>query len=326
MMKCLQILEPGRAEVIDLPTPKPKRGEVLVEVLAVTTCPQWDLHIYHGQPMFVNAPISYPYTPGQPGHEMTGLVASVGSGITRFDIGDRVSAWRDQGHHRQGCYAQSVIIDEGNLISVPETPDPASTASLELGMCVSASILDLKKLKSIRDKRVGINGLGPAGLVAAQLVRAEGALEIVGFDTEKSRREYAKTRLGLSRVIDPLGDDGRNLPVRRQPDAALDVSIDCVGSRESVQYIMDHTKSVVALFGVQREDYTYGLRHVGLKLFGYPGHPREAAEYALQNVSEGSLDLGLLISHRMKLEDYEEAVRLLREKHSIKICFFPNEK
>lgn len=324
-MKCLQILRPGHAEVMDLPVPKPKREEVLVKVLAVTTCPHWDLHIYQGQPMFVNVPISYPYPPGQPGHEMSGIVASVGPEVTGFKCGDRVSAWRDQGHHRPGCYAQYVIIDERNLIRVPETLDPVSTAALELAMCIGASILDLKTANAISGKRVGVNGLGPAGLVAAQLMRAEGASEVIGFDTEGSRGEYAKSHLRLSHVVDPLSDEGKDLPMRKQPDVLLDTSIDCVGLRESVQYIMDHTKGIVALFGVQREDYTYGLMHTGLKLFGYPGHSIEAARYALQKLSEGSLDLGLLVTHRMKLEDYREAVRLLKTKSAIKVCFLPNK-
>jgi len=320
-MKCLQILGPGHVEIVDLPVPEPKGGEVLVKVQAVTTCPHWDLHIYHGQPMFVNAPISYPYAPGQPGHEMSGVVASAGPEVKKFKIGDRVSAWRDQGHHRPGCYAQYAIIDEGNLIKVPEEFDPVSTAPLELAMCVSASILDLKAINAIYGKRIGINGLGPAGLVAAQLMRAEGASAIIAFDTEESRREYAKSCLGLTRIIDPLGNEGKDLPRRGQPDLLLDAAIDCVGLRESVQYIMDHTKGVVSLFGVQREDYTYGLMHTGLKLFGYPGHFRRAAEYALQKLIEGSLDLSLLVTHRMKLEDYEEAVRLLKTKRAIKVCF-----
>ncbi len=325
-MKCLQIVEPRNAKVIDLPVPEPREGEVLVKVLAVTTCPQWDLHIYHGQPMFVNVPISYPYTPGQPGHEMTGIVASVGPCVTQFKPGDRVSAWRDQGHHRPGCYAQYVILDEDSLIKVPESLDPVSTAPLELAMCVSTSILDLKSVNAIRGKRVGVNGLGPAGLVAAQLMLAEGATEIIGFDLSKSRRDYAQSTIGLSRVIDPLGDEGRGLPLRREHGAILNVSIDCVGSKEAVQFIMDHTREVVALFGVQREDYVYGLRHAGLKLYGYPGHYKEAAEYALQKVCEGALNLSLLVTHRMKLEDYDAGVRLLKAQNAIKICLMPNEE
>src|SRR5689334_7931116 len=108
-MKVLQIGSYPQMEILDLPTPQPGPGEVLLRVEAVTTCPQWDLHLRHNAPMFVGHQFHYPYTPGQPGHEATGTIAALGEGVTGLAVGDRVSAWRDPGHNAPGCYAQYVI-------------------------------------------------------------------------------------------------------------------------------------------------------------------------------------------------------------------------
>ncbi|MFN8489988.1 MAG: alcohol dehydrogenase catalytic domain-containing protein [Caldilineaceae bacterium] len=102
-MKLLQILAPGQVEWRDAPIPQPGAGEVLVKVAAVTTCPHWALHLMSGEPMFPGVPPPYPYTPGQPGHEMTGAVVALGPGVTAFALDDRVAAWRDAGAKRQGC-------------------------------------------------------------------------------------------------------------------------------------------------------------------------------------------------------------------------------
>jgi threonine dehydrogenase-like Zn-dependent dehydrogenase len=87
---------------------------------------------------------------------------------------------------------------------------------------------------------------------------------------------------------------------------------------------MDRTRDTVALFGVQREDYTYRPSHyLGLRLCGYPGHSRAAAEYAVALLEAGKLDLQALVTHTMPLEQYDVAVDLLESQEAIKVCFDP---
>ena len=117
-MKILQVHEGGRGVVLDAPTPVPGPDQVLLRVLGVATCPQWDLHLRHNEPMFVGHRFEYPYSPGQPGHEATGVIEAVGAHVTEFSLGDRVSAWRDAGHQRHGCYAQFVVLEAANVIKV----------------------------------------------------------------------------------------------------------------------------------------------------------------------------------------------------------------
>ena len=66
-MKALQVTAPGQSCILDLPVPQPGPGQVLMRIMAVTTCPQWDLHIRHNEPMVVGHPFHSPYAVGQPG-------------------------------------------------------------------------------------------------------------------------------------------------------------------------------------------------------------------------------------------------------------------
>ncbi|MBM3496565.1 MAG: hypothetical protein FJX72_19940, partial [Armatimonadetes bacterium] len=242
-MRILQIGRHPDIAFLDVPCPEPGPGQVVMRVLGVATCPQWDLHLRHDEPMFAGHRFEFPYTPGQPGHEATGVIASVGEAVSSVAVGDRVSAWRDAGHDRWGCYAEFVLLDEANVVKVPPEAPMEATASVELAMCVGATFLLLRTMGGLAGARVGINGLGPAGLVAAQMARAEGATRVVGFDPHEGRRCFAVERW-VDEARHPGGDLDVAFPAR--PSApALDVIVDCVGAKRSVEWAMDHASSRV---------------------------------------------------------------------------------
>jgi threonine dehydrogenase-like Zn-dependent dehydrogenase len=321
-MKALQYVEPGRAELRDLPRGEPGPGEVLVKVLAVTTCPHWDLHLMAGEPMFPGHELRYPYTPGQPGHEAMGEVAAVGEGVEAPRTRQRVVAWRDRGHDKPGCYAQYVLVQPDDLLAIPDNLVPEQVASLELGMCVQVSIDQLARLGLPAGGRVAVAGLGPAGLVAVQLARAAGAAEVIGIDPLAARRKLAE-RLGADRALSP---DSPDLPAGRQAAGAFDAAIDCTGLAPAVQALMGRTRHAVALFGVLRREVSYGFEQWGgLTLVGYGRHNRAAAERTLEHVVEGRLNLAALISARLPLSRYADGIAMLRDKSAVKICFLPWE-
>ena len=319
-MKLLQIVEPGRAEWRDGPVPQPGRGEALIKVLGVTTCPHWDMHIMGGVPMFPGRELSYPYMLGQPGHEAMGEVVALGPGVDGPAVGTRVVVWRDQGHQRPGCYAQYVPVTVENLLEISPALPPEAIAPLELAMCVQVSFDMLAKLDAVRDKRFGVSGLGPAGLVAVQMARAYGARQVIGLEPLPARRKVAN-QLGADQVLAP---DSAVFPAKRTGPEALDAAIDCTGLKVSIEFLMDRTVEAVAIFGVLREDVTFGARHRShLALMGYGSHNRQAAERALRLVQSGQLRLAPLVTHTLPFTRYEEGVTLLREKKALKVCFLP---
>lgn len=320
-MKILQVTSPKTFEISDAPIPEPGPGQVRMRINAVTTCPQWDLHLRHNDPMFVGHKFHYPYTPGQPGHEATGVIDALGPNVTGLSVGDRVSAWRDAGHDVPGCYAQFVVHRAENVIRVPDDVPDEAVASIELAMCMATVFRMFREMDVIRGKCIGITGLGPAGLIAIQMARAEGAAKVIGFDLVAQRRELAK-RIGADECFDPTADISAHLPAR--PNAPrIDSGVDCVGAKSSVAFLMDHTADAVALFGVQREDYAYSVRHRGLRLCGYKGHSRESAEFAVQLIAQRRLDLSPLVTHKLPLSRYGEGIDLLEKQQAIKVCFEP---
>ena len=315
-MKALQFEAPGRVTWKDVPLSSPGPGEILVRVEAVDTCPHWDMHIYNGEPMFPGQKLTYPYTIGQPGHEAVGEVVAVGPGVENPRLGQRVAAWRDQGHSRPGCYAQFAVFAAENVLEIPAGEAPERFASLELAMCVQVAFDRLTKLDALKDKRVGVGGLGGAGLIAVQMARAYGAKEVIGFDPLPDRRELA-ANLGADRVIDPTGPAGSSGAVQ------LDSALDCTGLKAVIESLMAMTREAVALFGVNREDVSYGFRHRSLALLGYCPHNRSAAEQALQLILEGHVDLSPLVSAHLPFSRYSEGIDLLRDKKAIKVMYLP---
>ena len=321
-MIAIQIVGPGRPELVELPDPEAGPGQVVVKVLAVTTCPHWDLHLMSGEPMFPGVPTTYPYTPGQPGHEAAGAVHAIGEGVEGLSVGDRVVVWRDRGHDLPGCYAQYACVTPHDVLAVPGEMDPKDVASLELAMCVQVSVDLLSGVEGVTGKRMAVAGLGPAGLVAVQLLRASGAREVIGIEPLAGRRALA-TELGADLVLEP-GAPG--LPASRHAPGSFDTAIDCTGLAPAVQGLMDTTNEAVALFGVLRDEARFGFRHwSGLTLLGYRSHNRDAAQRALGHVLAGRLRLSPLVSAVLPLGRYADGVEMLRSGTAMKVCYRPWE-
>jgi threonine dehydrogenase-like Zn-dependent dehydrogenase len=124
-------------------------------------------------------------------------------------------------------------------------------------------------------------------------------------------------------AFDPRDDLSASFPAR-PASPTIDAGIDCVGAKRSVEFLMDRVRDTLALFGVQREEYTFAPRHyLHLRLCGYPGHSRAAAEYAAGLIEAGKLDLAPLVTHHLPLLRYAEGVDLLERQEAIKICFHP---
>lgn len=321
-MKQLVITEPGRMEWQDASVPTPQPDEVLVRVSGVSTCPHWDMHIVDGEPMFTGQKLSYPYFPGQPGHEAVGVVMATGAAVKDLAVGQPVAAWRDTGEPRQGFYAQFNVFREVDLLPISEDLEPAQIASLELAMCVEVSFQQLQAFTAVKNKRVAVAGLGPAGLVAVQLARYHGAREVVGIDPVAERRELAG-QLGAEVLESGSAEDW---PASRNDDRSVDMAIDCTGLSPVVEFLLHRTREAVALFGVVRQDIAYSgslMWGPGVSLLGYGDHNRAAAKTAYAAVQAGQLDLSALISTTLPMTDYLQGVGLLRQKQAIKVLFDP---
>ncbi|HSB49153.1 MAG TPA: alcohol dehydrogenase catalytic domain-containing protein, partial [Burkholderiales bacterium] len=145
-MKAMQLAAPRTAlKRVDLPQPRPGRGQLLIRIRACGVC-RTDLHVVDGELAEAKLPII-------PGHEIVGTVAEQGPGAERFPIGSRVGVpWlastcgrcryctggrenlcdeaRFTGYHLDGGYAEYTVADERFCFAIPGEYDDAAAAPL----------------------------------------------------------------------------------------------------------------------------------------------------------------------------------------------------
>jgi threonine dehydrogenase-like Zn-dependent dehydrogenase len=247
---------------------------------------------------------------------MVGFVEEVGDGVASYRAGDRVAVWRDSGPTRTGAYAQYLALPAENVVPVSTSLEPEEIAPLELAMCVQVSFDQIMQFGTLSGASIGVTGLGPAGLIAVQMARAYGAESIVAYDPVPSRCRLALS-LGADEAMDPASEN--------RSDSFLDVGMDMTGLRTAIDFLIQRSTKAVTMFGVVREDLVFppSKWYGGFALVGYGSHNLGAAKRALTLINQDRLRLAPLVTHRLGLDHYAEAVALLESKEAIKVLFDP---
>ncbi|PBB23123.1 MULTISPECIES: zinc-dependent alcohol dehydrogenase family protein [unclassified Mesorhizobium] len=192
-------------KLVDRPDPMPGTGEIRLKVEACAVC-RTDLHVIDGD-------LRHPKLPLIPGHEIVGIVDSVGKGVARSRVGRRVGVpWLghtcghcpyclagsenlcDQpdftGYTRDGGFASHVIADAQFAFDLDRDADPVSLAPL---LC--AGLIGWRCLKKAGDgKRLGIYGFGAAAHIVAQIAIWQGReIFAVTRPGDKQAQEFARS-------------------------------------------------------------------------------------------------------------------------------------
>lgn len=195
-MRALMLTRYGGPEAtelrVDVPAPSAGPQEVLIQVRAAGLNPV-DLKTREGKLRVIRR---YPL-PAVMGNEIAGVVESVGSGVTRFSVGDRVYARLDKDN--MGGFAEQAVVHEDYLAKMP--------ASLAFETAAAVPLAALTALQALRDElrlesgqRVFISGgAGGVGTFAIQIAKRLGA-EVA--TTALPRGDALVRRLGADVVID----------------------------------------------------------------------------------------------------------------------------
>jgi alcohol dehydrogenase len=179
-------------ETTELPRPEPGPGELLVRVRAAGVNPI-DHKIRDGA-VKVLLPFSFPLILGT---DLAGDVAAIGSGATRFKLGDAVYARLD--NDRIGAFAEYALVRERAAARKPARLDYTQAASLPLvGLTAWQTLIELAQLRA--GQKVLIHpGSGGVGTFAIQLAKHLGAR----VATTAGARNHALVKsLGADVVID----------------------------------------------------------------------------------------------------------------------------
>ncbi|HUP05443.1 MAG TPA: zinc-binding dehydrogenase [Bryobacteraceae bacterium] len=272
-MKAAVWKEKGRFDIEEVPVPEPAAGEVLIQIAYCGVCGT-DIHraCTHGE-----------IEPGVViGHEYCGSVAAVGAGVTGWKEGDRVvcasgieetgaaaaAAARTPGPRftprmvartgkpgtlHQGGFAEYKRIRAANIVAVPDSVDDFTAALIE--PCAVAVHANERAAVGPRD-RVAILGLGPIGLLVAQVAKANGALQVYGADPSPVRRQAALD-LGIDAVFDPRATDSVDAFVAAT-GGGPEVVIDCAAAPRTLDQALTAVRSDgrVVLVGISWDPVT----------------------------------------------------------------------
>ena len=200
-MHALVIHAPLDLRIEDVPTPEPEANQLLVRVRAGGICGS-DLHYFnHGG--FGTIRIKEPMVLG---HEVSGAVARVGSGVTDMPVGTRISISPSrpcglcqycqqglQNHcldmryygsamrtpHVQGAFRQEIVIDRSQAHVVADSLSDAEAAMAEP---LSVALHAVRRAGPLLGKRVLVTGCGPIGALIVAAARRAGAATIVATD------------------------------------------------------------------------------------------------------------------------------------------------
>jgi len=177
----------------DAPRPSPGAGEVLIRVHAAGVTPselQWapTSTLANGEPR---------PRPLIPGHEFSGVVASIGPGVTEVVVGDEIYGLNDW--YRDGAQAEYCVARAAELAPRPRSVDHAHSAVTPIsGLTAWQALFEHGRLEA--GERVLIHaGAGSVGTFAVQLARWRGARVIATAAT--GNVEFVRT-LGAEEVID----------------------------------------------------------------------------------------------------------------------------
>jgi NADPH:quinone reductase len=202
-VKAVVIERLGGPEVMeyrDVPTPELGRGDVLVEVHAVTINRALDIHVRE------TGDGRDPVLPLVLGVDPTGIIVAAGAGVPQTRIGERVAvaasvrcgscgacldgrpddciATRHLGIHRWGGYAEYIAIPAESTMPIPDNLDYAEAAVIFRHFPTAFHLLDCKAgIKSGETVLImgAAGGLGSAGV---QVAKYRGARVIAGAGSD----------------------------------------------------------------------------------------------------------------------------------------------
>ena len=314
--------------------PIPQKDEVLVKVVYTSICGT-DIGIYDWIP-WAAAHIKPPQIMG---HEMVGKVIEVKSAKkTDIKVGDLVSSethifcqncyqCKIKNYHicenmklfgigREGAFAEFATIPlRTTWKNNPKIPVEAMSVQEPLGNAVNV----VTKAR-VKGKKVLVMGLGPTGLCAGMVAKAYGAKEVVGVNRREYRRKLAK-KIGFDRVTDQLDP---------KEYGTFDVVLEMSGNRLGIQIGLDAARIAgkIIAFGIPKENISidWGKYMINKELSIESVFGRmiwDTWKDTTKLLVSGKVDLRKIITHRFKLSEFEEAMKIMKSGECGKIVLTP---
>ena len=322
--------------LVDVPQPEAGPGEVKVRILRTGICGT-DLHIDSWDAWAASTIVP----PLIPGHEFSGVVESLGDGVTSVAVGDLVSgeghivcgtcrncrAGRRQlcvrtsslGVNRDGAFAEFVVLPEGNLWVHSAGIEPDLAAIFDpLGNAVHTALSF-----TLVGEDVLITGAGPIGLMAAKVARHVGARYVVVTDVNEQRLALAR-EMGVDLALDVrterVADAQQRLGMREGFDVGLEISGQPSALTEMLSN-MNHGGRI-AMLGLPTApiavDWARVVTHM-LTIKGIYGREMYETWYEMSAMLASGLDVSAVITDRYPVDEWEAAFATARAGNGGKV-------
>jgi threonine 3-dehydrogenase len=340
------VVKPGPGpglEMRDVPTPRPGRGEVLLQVKAASICGT-DLHIRNWDRWAAD----HVTTPLVVGHETCGVVVAHGEGVTEPPLGTLASVeshvvcgqcglcrtgkghlcpnTRILGVHRDGVFAEFVAVPAVNCW--PDPPDmPYSIASLQENF---GNAVHTASSPVVAGRKVLVTGCGPVGVMGIAAARALGARSVFASDVSEYRLRLA-TAMGAEAVFNPVRVDLVEAILALTDGEGVDVLLEMSGVAEAADqgFRLLRPGGEAALLGLFSRpvsfDFDNRVIFKGATVHGIVGRRLWATWYQMRAMLRSqAVDLSPVVTHRLALDDYPAAFDLMASGACGKVVMFPD--
>jgi L-iditol 2-dehydrogenase len=320
--------EPQKVEFRQVPKPSPRVGQVLLQVKRIGVCGS-DIHAYYGKHPYISCPIVQ-------GHEFSGEVAAIGSGVRGIKTGDRVTV-RPQltcgscypcthgnyhicnelkviGCQAEGAAQEFIAVPQGLVFKLPAKLDYDSGAMVEP---VAVGVHAVGRLGSVEGKKVLVLGAGPIGNLTAQAARGLGAQAVMLTDVNDFRLSIAR-ECGIEGKANPAREDlAAAVKTFFGPDGA-DAILECVGVKKTVEQAISLARKgtdivIVGVFG-KKPTVDIGLvQDKELRLIGTLMYKAEDYRTAIELIRAGRVNLKSLMTTHFAFKDYGKAYKYIEE-------------
>jgi propanol-preferring alcohol dehydrogenase len=244
-MRAVRFHGVGRALAVeDVDRPRPGPWDVVIDVAAAGVCGT-ELHFLDGLLTPARTPITL-------GHEVAGVVAEIGDGVTDVAVGDRVAVhylhacgrcrWCRVGDDHlcdaplgflafatDGGFAEQVVVPASATVPVPDGLDLASAAVLCCSGTTALHALDVSGIAA--GATAVVYGTGGVGLALVQVLREAGARPIAV--ARNPERLALALELGAETVVNAATEDVAAAIREATGGVGADVVFELVGTRET---------------------------------------------------------------------------------------------
>ncbi len=275
------------------------------------------------------------------GHEYSGTIAAVGSGVTDYEIGERVSGeghivcghcrnclagrrhlcpnTKGVGVNRTGAFAEYLSIPARNAYKVDASiPEDIISTFDPLGNAVHTALS-----WDMVAEDVLITGAGPIGCMAAAVAKFAGARHVVVTDVNPYRLDLA-TKLGASRVVDVSKESLDDVKKELGMNEGFDVCLEMSGNPSGLNDILTHSSNgaKVSLLGIFPDNVAIDWDKVifkGLILKGIYGREMFETWYKITSMIRAGLDISPVITHKYHYTEFAKGFETMLSGQSGKV-------